>query len=120
VSHSVGEGCVEPIYRSSNVAIYQGDVLIVLPQLTSASVNAVIADPPYAPGPLTALIEPGRHPATNTVRLMPLTAFLTLTVINGISVPSPTGPRSGSPSATASPHLAGLSWCSPTGDRYRR
>jgi site-specific DNA-methyltransferase (adenine-specific) len=50
VSHSVGEGCVEPMYRSSNVAIYQGDVLIVLPQLASASVNAVIADPPYCSG----------------------------------------------------------------------
>ncbi len=50
MSHSVGEGCVEPIYRSSNVAIYQGDVLIVLPQLASASVNAVIADPPYCSG----------------------------------------------------------------------
>jgi site-specific DNA-methyltransferase (adenine-specific) len=50
VSHSVGENCVEPMYRSSNVAIYQGDVLIVLPQLASASVNAVIADPPYCSG----------------------------------------------------------------------
>jgi site-specific DNA-methyltransferase (adenine-specific) len=52
VSHSVGDGCGElaPIYRSSNVAIYQGDVLIVLPQLAPASVNAVIADPPYCSG----------------------------------------------------------------------
>jgi len=45
-AHSTEFGCVEPIYRSSNVAIYQGDALIVLPRLASASVNAVIADPP--------------------------------------------------------------------------
>ncbi|MGH3885067.1 MAG: DNA-methyltransferase [Pseudonocardiaceae bacterium] len=49
-SHCVGGGRVEPIYRNSNVAIYQGDVLIVLPQLAPASVNAVIADPPYCSG----------------------------------------------------------------------
>lgn len=49
-SGSISEGCVEPMYRSSNVAIYQGNVLIVLPQLASASVNAVIADPPYCSG----------------------------------------------------------------------
>lgn len=50
MSYGVGEGCVKPIYRSGNVAIYQGDVLIVLPQLASASANAVIADPPYCSG----------------------------------------------------------------------
>ncbi len=40
MSDSVDKGCVELIYHSSNVAIYQGDVLIALPQLASASVNA--------------------------------------------------------------------------------
>jgi hypothetical protein len=50
VSHSVDDGCVEPMYRSSKAVIYQGDVLIVLPQLTPASVNAVIADTPSLRG----------------------------------------------------------------------
>lgn len=54
MSHSTGKGCVEPIYRSVNVAIYQGDVLIVLPQLASASVNAVITDPPYCSGAINS------------------------------------------------------------------
>lgn len=51
MTHSTeGGGGIEPIYRSSKAAVYQGDVLTVLPQLAPESVHAVIADPPYCSG----------------------------------------------------------------------
>lgn len=54
MTYSVDDGGIdpriEPIYRSSRAAVYQGDVLTVLPQLAPESVHAVIADPPYCSG----------------------------------------------------------------------
>lgn len=57
MAHNAVDGCIEPaiepMYRSSNAIVYQGDVLTVLPQLAPASVHAVIADPPYCSGGTT-------------------------------------------------------------------
>jgi site-specific DNA-methyltransferase (adenine-specific) len=40
----------EPYYRSDQVALYGGEALSVLQSLPSASVDAVITDPPYSSG----------------------------------------------------------------------
>lgn len=45
---------LEPYYRDALTTIYHGDALAVLPQLEPASVDVVIADPPYSSGGRTA------------------------------------------------------------------
>lgn len=38
---------VEPAAKLGQVEIYQGDVLVILPQLPSEFVHAVVTSPPY-------------------------------------------------------------------------
>lgn len=40
----------EPYYEDDLVTLYRGDALEVLPSIRSASVQAVITDPPYVIG----------------------------------------------------------------------
>lgn len=44
---------MEPYYQGEGATLYRGDVLAVLPALPGASVDAVIADPPYSSGGIT-------------------------------------------------------------------
>jgi len=46
----IDDGSIKPIYSTSLAALYEGDVLTVLPHLATESVHAVIADPPYCSG----------------------------------------------------------------------
>jgi site-specific DNA-methyltransferase (adenine-specific) len=43
-----------PVFTSPQATLYQGDALTVLRELPNASVNAVIADPPYSSGGTTS------------------------------------------------------------------
>lgn len=42
-----------PFFQQADFTLYQGDVLTVLPHLPSASVDAVLTDPPYSSGAAT-------------------------------------------------------------------
>lgn len=45
---------MEPFFRTSDVELFQGDALQLLPRLPIASYDAVITDPPYCSGGTTA------------------------------------------------------------------
>lgn len=45
---------MKPYYEADGVTIYHGDALEVLPTLAASSVRAVVTDPPYVIGAVSA------------------------------------------------------------------
>ena len=41
---------IQPYYQKNDITIYHGDLLDVLPQLSEATVDCVVTDPPYGIG----------------------------------------------------------------------
>jgi site-specific DNA-methyltransferase (adenine-specific) len=54
VALSRKDATMPPYFQTESATLYQGDALKLLPQLERASFDAVIADPPYSSGGLTA------------------------------------------------------------------
>ncbi|SRR6266545_2058609 len=67
---------MRPFYQSGRATLYQGDALSVLRELPPASVDAIIADPPYASGGITTAARTtqsarGKYVSTNAKHNLP-------------------------------------------------